>query len=217
MTACSWADSTLDSTPGPAPDAELSAVGIEATGCGLQPAIGSGAVVAEPGLVVTVAHAVAGSDQITVIDHAGVRHDAELRLLDPASDVAVLQVDALQAEPLSLGSTTAPVDGHLLARGRRDNVAEVPVTLTRRIVVTIEDIYTEVEVERTAFELDGKVEPGDSGGVVVVDGVAVAMVYAKARNVDGVGFALDEKELADAIEAAGNATPGPIDSGRCVR
>lgn len=209
MAACSQ----VVSAPGAA---ELSAVGIEATGCGLRAAIGSGAVVAEQGMVVTVAHAVAGSGEITVIDQAGTRHDAVLQLLDPDSDIAVLRVTTLGAEPLQLGSTTAPADGHLLVRGRRDDIAVVPVTLTRRLRVTIEDIYTENEVERTAFEFSGLVDPGDSGGLIIVDDAVVAMVYAKARNVDDVGFAVDERELSAAIEAAGASPPAPIDSGRCV-
>lgn len=204
-----------DSTTAPAESAVTGAVGIEAFGCGLRPALGSGAVMARAGLVVTVAHTVAGADEITVIDHEGNRHVAELRMLDPSSDIALLHVEGLTAVPLPIGSTSVPADAHLLVWTRRDGFRTKPITLTRRLRVTIEDIYIDKDVRRTAFEFTGSVDSGDSGGVLLVDESIVAMVYARARNDDRLGFALDERELGDALDDL-QSSEGTVDSGPCV-
>ncbi len=218
-TACANAPEATEAVPS---RLASSAVGIEAEGCSLEPAVASGAVVHSPGLVMTVAHAVAGSRSITVIDHEGARFPATLRFLDPESDIALLHVEQLAdrspaARPLPVSSADPPVDGQLFVRDGDGGIETKPVTLTKRLNVTIEDIYIDTEVRRTAFELQGEVTGGDSGGMVVVDGSVVAMVYARARTAER-GFALDETELTDALAQPGaTAVPGAaITSGNCV-
>lgn len=190
-----------------------SAVGIEASGCSLRPSVGSGVVVGAEGVIITVAHTVAGADEITVIDREGRRLQARLRMLDPASDIAILTVEDLRAPGLALGSSADQGDeGQLLAW----NGAEIevkPMEIGRRLRVTIEDIYIEEEVERTAYELLGAIDSGDSGGGVVVDGALVAMVYARARRDATRGFALDEAELSAALDRYEDTE---VDSERCV-
>lgn len=194
--------------------AGTSAVGIEAVGCGLRAAVGSGAVLGEAGLVVTVAHTVAGAKDIVVIDGDGTRHNARLRLLDPASDIALLQVEGLSVPALSLGASPAlPEQGDLLVWNRADGISSKPVEITQRLLVTIEDIHLERDVQRTAYEFAGSVDVGDSGGVLVVNESVVGMVYARTRDGGGRGFALDERELADAMATD---REGFVDSGECV-
>lgn len=207
---------TQANTTTPADSVVAGSVGVEAFGCGLRPALGSGAVMARPGLVVTVAHTVAGADEITVIDQDANRHAAELRLLDPSSDIALLHVEGLAADPLPIGSTSFPAEAELLVWNRREGFRTKPVMLTRRLRVTIEDIYIDQDVQRTALEFAGSVDSGDSGGVLLLDDSIVAMVYARSRNDDDVGFALDERELGDALADLDALESGPVDPGPCV-
>lgn len=50
----------------------------------------------------------------------------------------------------------------------------------------------------------------------MVDGTAVGMVYAKARNTDDLGYALDHSGLADAVATLQRGDRSPIASGECV-
>ena len=195
---------------------QTSSVGVEASGCGLIPAVGSGAVVVEAGLVVTTAHIVAGSRQIEVIDHEGVAYEAVLWWLDPDSDVALLSVPGLTAAPLELGSVGEGDEGSFVAWDRRSGFRTSSATVIRELSVTIEDIYIDRQVSRRAIEFRGEVEPGDSGAAVVHDGNVVGMIYAKARDVDNLGYALAHQELADALTGLGSENRSPIESGRCT-
>jgi S1-C subfamily serine protease len=193
-----------------------SAVGIEASGCGLISAVGSGAVVAEPGVVVTTAHTVAGSNEITVIDRHGDRHVANLLFIDPNQDIALLAAPSLDRLPLPIGSADAGDAGERTVWDRRTGFRTDGLTVTRELSVTIEDIYIDREVTRQALEFRGPVGRGDSGAVLVVDGEAVGMVYAKARSTDDLGYALDESELVDAIASIDPGYRGSVSSGECV-
>ena len=46
------------------------------------------------------------------------------------------------------------------------------VGVVRPVTIRTEDIYIQGHVLRPGYELDAMIEPGDSGGVVVVDGQA---------------------------------------------
>jgi len=196
-----------------------SAVGVRASGCSLVDALGSGAVLAQPGLVVTSAHTVAGSNRIEVVDVGNQTHRATLVLFDPDSDLALLDVPTLTAPPLLLGS--AAVNDNAVAHtwSPHDGFTANDVVVERLLRVTIEDIYIEDEVRRTAFEFRGPIGKGDSGAAVTVNGRIAGVVYAQIRGENQVGFALDRAELDDALDeldelAAKGRTP--VDSGRCT-
>ena len=85
--------------------ASPSTLRIEADGCGGR-LTGSGFVVG-PDLVVTNAHVIAGTDNITVADGQGRRNAAPVTF-DPDTDLAVLRVEGLDAPPLPLALDVAP-------------------------------------------------------------------------------------------------------------
>ena len=62
--------------------------------------------VAEPGIVVTNAHVIAGASQTRVEDVSGRPHTAEVVVYDPLRDLALLSVDGLDVDPLPLGDVT---------------------------------------------------------------------------------------------------------------
>jgi len=204
VTACGSASS---------PDDYLnSAVGVEASGCSLVPALGSGAVLARE-RVVTSAHTVAGAAEILVTDSRGVRRPAVLVGFDPRSDLAVLSVPGLVADPLPVGNASGGESGWVLAWSPDEKLEANPMTVTKRLLVTIEDIYVENIVERRAIELAADVSDGDSGAAVVTtNGDVVGIVYATSRS-RPAGFALDSQEITAALAAAGTTS---VDSGPCT-
>ncbi|MGI9613531.1 MAG: trypsin-like peptidase domain-containing protein [Acidimicrobiales bacterium] len=197
-------------------DWQRSAVGIEAKGCGLVAAVGSGAVVDDADLVVTTAHTVAGSNEVTVIDLDGERHAAELLLIDPDQDIALLAASGLDRPPLEVGTAVIGEAAGRVAWDRRTGFRTDELTVTDRLSVTIEDIYIDHDVDRRALEFRGPVERGDSGAVLVADGLAVGVVYAKARSSETLGYALDGSELADALATLQAGDRQPVPSGDCV-
>ena len=197
--------------PGDAEPAK-SGVGIVAEGCGLTAQLASGVVLGRPGQVVTVAHAIAGATSISVVDGAGGLHAAAVLAFDKDRDVAVLAVPDLDAPALQLGSSaTGP--GTTLTWNRDDGVTDREVNVSKRLLVTIEDIYVEDTVERRALEVHGDIGSGDSGGAVLsATGDVIGIIYARSRTRDEVGFATDSSEL-QTLLATMPETPSP--GGRC--
>jgi S1-C subfamily serine protease len=195
------------------PDAFLdSVVGVEANGCSLVAALGSGAIVDEQ-RVMTSAHTVAGAQEIVVIDFDGDRHPAVLVGFDPDKDLAVLSVAGLDGDPLAKRRASGGESGWVLAWDPDEGAHANPMTVTKRILVSIEDIYVADIVERHAIEIDADVTSGDSGAAVVTQtGEMVGVVYARSRS-RPAGFALDEQEIAAALSTAGATA---VDSGPCT-
>mgnify|MGYP001029116048 FL=1 len=173
-----------------------SGVGIIAEGCGLAAQTGSGVVLAERHQVVTVAHAVAGASKITVVDDSGTELDATIEAFDKDSDLAVLHVNGLDADPLAVGTLELGL-ANAVVWSRNEGVRAVPIEINKKLNITIEDIYVEDEVRRTGMELRGEISSGDSGGAVInSDADVVGIIYARSRTRPGVAFATDSAELA---------------------
>ncbi len=204
---------------------ERSAVGIVAEGCSLTARVGSGGVVSvaqategeRAAVVLTVAHTIKGASTITVVDADGGEHPASVLAFDKDADLAVLDAPTLSAPTLRL--TERPVTeldgvaGSLLSWSRADGVREAAAEIVKRLVVTIEDIYVDEVVERTALEVAGEVTNGDSGGPVLDDrGDVVGVVYATSRRRDAVAFATDQHEIADLLDTVDGT---PVDNGAC--
>jgi S1-C subfamily serine protease len=137
------------------------------TACGL--AIEGSGWVAQPGLVVTNAHVVAGEHDTTV---EVLGHEPQLSAyavaFDPTDDVAVLRVPGLSLPSLSLSSDTSPgrpgailgypENGPFDARAARIGTTQTVIT---------SDAYGRGPVSRLLTPLRGVVRPGNSGGPLV--------------------------------------------------
>ena len=189
-----------------------SGVGIVAEGCGVAAQLASGVVIGSPDQVVTVAHVIAGATSISIIDQSGHIYSATVRAFDKNRDLAVLAVPGLEAPALSLAqSKTGP--GSTLTWSRPDGVTITAVDVTKRLLVTIEDIYVEGTVERRGLEVHGDIGVGDSGGAVLSStGEVLGIIYAHSRTRDDVGFATDASELHTVLQTM-PATPPT--TGRC--
>ncbi len=187
-------------------------VGIRASGCSLVDSFGTGVALA-PDLVATVAHTVAGSSAVVVIDQSGGERAAEIVGFDPRQDVAILQINGtLEYAPLG---TVDSGDSGVLATWHPDGGFETAeVSVTRLLRVSIEDIYVDALTERFAFEIVAEVAKGDSGGPVFTsEGQVAGIVYAASRERSNMGFVLRASEVAAVLD---DVTGQAVDNGRCV-
>lgn len=197
-----------------------SVVGILAEGCGPSAGSGTGVAVRRPGLIVTVAHTVAGATALTVIDDEGIAAPARIVAFDPNADLAVLDVgDALDIEPLQLAESPPDVGPATMLRWTEaDGVEQFDIEVTNRLAIAIDDIYGTRSVERSGIELAALVVVGDSGGPVVTteasgQATVIGIIYARSQSRPAVAFATDATEVSDVLAGV---TGADVDNGTCV-
>jgi S1-C subfamily serine protease len=193
--------------PDPALPAQAS-VEIAATGCGAVDGRGSGLVVA-PGRVLTAAHVVAGSNHVQVTTSSGTT-TAVVTMFDPFNDVAVLAINPLFAPAIPIGTADANDRGVVVVY-RDGKPVNVPVRIVDDVTIRSEDIYLDTIHDRPGYELEAVIVPGDSGGVVVVDHRAVAVVWARSRRSDTRAWSVDALVAADRLVSS-----DPVDTGECT-
>jgi S1-C subfamily serine protease len=173
----------------PARDPAASTVAIDASGCGLADSRAVGVVVG-PGLVATVAHAVAGQDEITVTTPDGRRLPGQVAAIDTGMDAALLRIGHLDVPPLRTRpyADREPVELLLSDDGQ---VSSTPVEVRRRVEIATSDIYRQGHHVRPGFELQAEIVAGDSGGGIVgADGSLLGVVWATSRETDGRAWAI---------------------------
>jgi S1-C subfamily serine protease len=192
--------------------ARASVVKLLGTACGVG-VEGSGWV-AEPGVVVTNAHVVAGQEDTRVLPQGrepGL--DAQAIAFDPRNDLAVLRVPGLDAPALEIArdarsGTSAAILGFPL-NGPYD-VRAGRVGQTREVVS--QDAYGRGPVRRTIVSLRGAVRSGNSGGPMV-DGAGrvVTTIFAATTSGPRGGYGVPNAIVRDALAGAG----GPVSTGQC--
>ena len=199
---------------------EPHAVGIQAQGCGPGLQKGSGFLVA-PNVVLTSAHVIAGAETITVLTADKRETEAAVVGFDPDMDLAYLHT-APDLGPLPTMPDIGSDDVEAGATGRalvfRDGAStELDVVVRRRVRINTEDIYVQGDVTRPGFELTADIEPGDSGGVVFVEGKVVGVLWARSRRGGHRAYAIDVERGGELIEqqlASGDLGP-QADPSRC--
>jgi S1-C subfamily serine protease len=185
------------------------AVRVEAEGCHPAPSVGAGSFVATD-RVLTVAHVVAGSIEVDVVMADGTEHQATVVAIDRQKDLAVLSVRA-DVAPLHTGQMRSGAQGAMVVWR---NGTPTPLTFTTRSVVDINaaDIDRTTTGLRRGYELDATVEQGDSGSVLVANGLAVGVLFARSTTGPGRAWATDITEATPLLRA--NAT-AEVDTGPC--
>jgi S1-C subfamily serine protease len=193
--------------------ARPSVVRILGTACGL--AVQGSGWVAEPGLVVTNAHVVAGEDDTTVKVDGGDELDAQAVGFDPHNDIALLRVAGLDAPPLPRRSRVGPGEPVAILGFPEDGpYRSVAGRLGSTRTVLSQDAYGNGPVKRRMTSLRGEIRPGNSGGAVVdAQGSVVATVFAAITRGPKGGFGVPSGIVSSALEGARN----PVDTGPCVR
>ncbi len=199
--------------------ARAAAVDVRADGCGPRVGFGTGSVFGE-GLIATAAHVVAGAETVEVIAVDGTRVGGEVVLFDPDLDLAVILATAPVGVPLALrpddaaaGETGIVVLPRLTDEGVAVEVSDVFVLREANIRTT--DIYLDQPVERAGFEIEGSIDPGDSGAMVVLPGGGAGVVWARSNVNERRAWAID---LPAALLDGGAARlSAPVDVGPCIR
>jgi S1-C subfamily serine protease len=162
-------------------------------------ATGSGFVVDSDGTVLTNAHVVEGADAVTVsFEENGEQVDAELKGIDPSTDLAVLKVDpddVDRLDPIPLGnSSTVEVGDPVVAIGN-------PFGFTRSVTTGIVSaLQRQIEAPngftiRNVIQTDAAINPGNSGGPLLdADGRAIGInsqiATGGGQGSVGIGFAV---------------------------
>ncbi len=192
-----------------------SVVKIEGIGCG-QIQEGSGFVVA-PNEVVTNAHVVAGTHNISIYDGAG-QHPAVVVAFNPELDIAVLRTQGLNDAVLPMNTT---VQG----RGEMGVVLGYPgggplTSSSAGVMDAFEaqgrDIYNQAITDRLVYELEAIIRPGNSGGPLLdMSGQVIGVVFSRSTTNPDVGFALAMPAVVRQIDAANSATSS-VGTGNCA-
>ncbi len=153
---------------------------------------GSGFIISKDGYILTNNHVVADADKVTVKLADGREFKAKIVGTDPASDVAVLKINADNLPVLPLGdSDKIEVGEWVLAIGN-------PFGLTQTVTVGIISAKGRSGVGITDYEdfiqTDAAINPGNSGGPLVnLRGEAVGMntaIFTRSGGYMGIGFAI---------------------------
>ena len=135
------------------------------------------------------------------------------------SDVAVLWAPDVKGKSLRFAAqdprtgTPAAALGHPNGGG----LAVIPAAVAAEYAATGRDIYGHGRVTRNILELRAQVEPGDSGGPLILkDGTVGGVVFAEARSDQDVGYALSPISVATDVTPALGRTSA-VSTGPCVR
>ncbi|SDT56287.1 Colicin V production protein [Pseudarthrobacter equi] len=184
--------------------------------CG-QNQTGTGFVVSED-RVVTNAHVVAGVSQPVVEMPDGDAIPGRVVYFDSRHDLAVLAVDGLPAQPLSLsadlpGGSPAAFSGY----PHGGPFQSKPATVQDIATVLVPDIYGNNPAPEDIYRLAGDVQPGNSGGpLLTTDGQVAGVIFAKATTDSDVGFAITMDEL-NPVAAQASSLSAPVSSGQCIQ
>jgi S1-C subfamily serine protease len=206
-----------------APDPPSAIVGLSIQACDTGLESGSGAFVA-PGIVLTAAHVVAGAKTLTVEQPGSGRPMiGEIVGFDPINDLAYVGVDDRYAQHLAVATTSAASgDTGTAYVVRKGAVVALPIEIVRPVNIRTEDIYVDTMTNRPGFELLADIDAGDSGGVVVVGGRVVGVIWARSNLAPDRAYAMDflagsgiiDEQLATGV-IGDNAAGTPIDVARC--
>ncbi len=179
----------------------------------LQRGSGSGFVVDSRGYVLTNNHVVAGAGMIEVKLKDGRRFTAQLVGADPATDLAVLRIQASGLRKAQLGNSDALEVGEtVIAIGS-------PFGLEQTITQGIVSAKGRTQLGQVDYEdfiqTDASINPGNSGGPLVnLRGEVVGMntaIFSRSGGSLGVGFAIPinmVKQVSQALISSGRVSRG---------
>ena len=177
---------------------------------------GSGIVLDGQGHVLTNFHVVEGAREIQVMLHDGSSHAARVVGVDPATDVAVIRIDAPpeSLQPAAFGAS------HDLRVGQRvfaiGNPFGLERTLTTGIISSLNrSLPTKTgRTIKSIIQTDAAINPGNSGGPLLDSGGRLigmtTAIASRTGQSSGVGFAIPVGTLRRLV-------PQLIAQGRVIR
>jgi S1-C subfamily serine protease len=195
--------------------AKASVLRVVADGCQLRSS-GTGFVIG-PHYVVTNAHVVAGAQSV-IVQSPQASFEATPVLVDLELDVALLRVPELDA-PVLRFTSSEPARGAIGATfgyPGGGNAVVMPATVAATYAATGLDVMGTARVTRRIIELRASIEPGDSGGPLLLENGSVGgVVFAESRVDPTVGYALSPLEVQQRIEGSLGRTQR-VSTGSCM-
>ena len=200
-------------TPG-VRNAESETLKIQGFGCG-GIVFGSGFPVG-PGMVLTNAHVVAGTQGTTVRSSDGRSLPARVVLFDSQRDVAILYVPQLALPPLPEASAGRGTEGAAIGYPGGGGEQVSAAVVNGEVKAEGRDIYGQRLVVRSIWIIQAKVEPGNSGGPLVdLNGSVIGVIFEASTSSPGQAYALTDTEVQpDIDQAQGRTTSVPV--GACA-
>ncbi len=179
--------------------------------------LGSGVILTPDGYIVTNHHVVAGADQIIVtLRDSPVEHPARLLGADPATDLALLKIEADDLPAATLGRSQDLKQGDfVLAIGSPFGLDH---TVTSGIVSALGrtrlGILNRGQGYENFIQTDAAINPGNSGGALIdnqgrIVGINTA-IFSRTGGSVGIGFAIPSEMVLDVI-------PSLAEEGRMLR
>lgn len=166
--------------------------------------IGSGVVVDSEGYIVTSNHVVDDAETVSVEMSDGREYDARVVGTDPATDLALLKINADRLHPADFGNSDETEVGHIvLAIGTPFRLAQ---SVSHGIVSAKGRKDVAVNIDYQDFiQTDAPINPGNSGGPLVntrgrVIGINTAIATESGSSA-GVGFATPSNRVLRVIES----------------
>lgn len=159
-----------------------------------QVGFGSGVIISTDGYIITNNHVVSGASKLTVSTNDNKEYEAKIIGTDPATDLALLKIDATGLYPIPFGDSEAVRVGEwVLAIGNPFNLQS---TVTAGIVSAKgREAVQQGDIRISSFiQHDAAVNPGNSGGALVnTKGELIGintMIYSQTGNYAGYSFAI---------------------------
>ncbi|HSW45473.1 MAG TPA: trypsin-like peptidase domain-containing protein [Phycisphaerae bacterium] len=171
------------------------------------PAVGSGIVIAEDGVILTNEHVVLNAEpaDITVTLSSGETYRVQEVMSDPRRDLAVLRIDARDLKPARLGDLASVRQGHFAIvmgnpfgsasdgnNGKPAMSFGIISALGRQITQQLDPLAR--KYYGNLIQTDAKVNPGNSGGPLLsIQGEVIGITTAistRSGGSQGVGYAI---------------------------
>lgn len=171
----------------------------------VESSLGSGVILGADGLIVTNAHVIKDSDEITVVLSDRREFPAKLVTIDEQVDLAVLRIDPGKEKLPVLemhDSDNLEVGDLVLAIGNPFGVGQ---TVTSGIVSAVARTAVGISDYNFFIQTDAAINPGNSGGALIgMDGRLVGIntaIYSRSGGSIGIGFAIPANMVRTVVDA----------------
>jgi serine protease Do len=175
-----------------------------------QRSLGSGFIISQDGLILTNNHVVENADDIKVTLADGKSYEAEIKGLDPKTDIALIKIEAKNDLPVAIlgDSDRLEVGEWVMAIGNPSGLSH-SVTVG---VVSFKGRRIGAGPYDDFIQTDASINPGNSGGPLInVQGKVVGINTAIIASAQGIGFAIPINQatgIIDQLKEKGSVTRG---------
>ena len=173
---------------------------------------GTGIIISENGYIATNNHVVDGSDSVKVTLIDGEEYDAVIVGTDPATDLAVIKIEAQDLTAASFGDSDALEVGETVVAIGNPLGSNLAGSVTSGIVSAKDRVISTNGYTQKYIQTDAAINPGNSGGPLVnIEGKVIGINtlktylagyddYGVPIGTEGIGFAIPMQTALPIIE-----------------